>query len=327
MVWDNPIWTYRIRAHWWRRLPAPARAIAIVLALAAAAASSWLVTCWAAGEVATAAAGRHAGLARYTAVWFSAPIPQRFVNWVYSVYSILAACAGALCGSLAIVRDRQRGTWDAMILSRLRPREIIVGKFAVALIPCVLLGLWALPVWVGMFFSFEHVGALWKASAWPPWAMILWICVRALGRPLPFLAMGLYVSLGSRSLVDAVSVATGLTCVVLMACHSLIEDVPYDSYTIELIPVWFLSRWVFLQPAVTESNHPFVFLRIWSSHSVLFLSAMTDFLWIALVPSLLLRSMIRRFHQLDRKIRGDIRGRGAGSHEPTAKDQVQEPSP
>ena len=65
-----------------------------------------------------------------------------FAVWMWAGITVLVVAAQT---SRAIVQERAQGTWDALLLTRLRPREIVWGKLLGSLIPMWLLGIPLLP--------------------------------------------------------------------------------------------------------------------------------------------------------------------------------------
>jgi hypothetical protein len=121
MIWDNPIFAKEC-------LPRPLRRISRW---------QWLVI----GMLA---------IAVFLAVAYFIPLP-RSITADDRIY-VLPKCWGlvtiiwvAIMSSRAILKERQQGTLDALLLSRLRPREIMSGKLAALLLPCWLIGLLILP--------------------------------------------------------------------------------------------------------------------------------------------------------------------------------------
>ena len=161
MLWDNPIWTYRIRARWWRRLSPSARGMISRAALWLGAAGSAAVAGWVA--------------------WVEWGNPGGLSGWVsgggYLIYSAVAAIWAGVSGALAVVPERHQGTWDNLIVSRLSAREIVLGKFAAAVWPVALFALWTLPIWAAAMAA----GATYSSHHW---VVGPWLCLRALARPL-----------------------------------------------------------------------------------------------------------------------------------------------
>lgn len=62
--------------------------------------------------------------------------------WIWALCTILI---GMMHTCRSIVQERVQGTWDLLVLSRLRPHEIVFGKLLAALLPSWTLGFLLLP--------------------------------------------------------------------------------------------------------------------------------------------------------------------------------------
>ena len=144
---------------------------------------------------------------------------RRMPVWADGVAEVIAygwagttALAATIRCSGAIVRERVLGTWDALILSRLGPRGIILGKLLAALLPLWTLGLALLP-------------ALIVLAAPAPIGERFLVLLPAYGvaafAGISFASLGLYCSM--RASTPGGALATAVTLIVLtLTCLSFI---------------------------------------------------------------------------------------------------------
>lgn len=81
------------------------------------------------------------------ALWWALfdPSTRPMIWWALSFFGLLVVMtASAIMGASAFSREREAGTWEAMRLSLLSPREIIGGKSGALLWAC---GLFSVPFW------------------------------------------------------------------------------------------------------------------------------------------------------------------------------------
>ncbi len=79
-------------------------------------------------------------LARWN--WESPDLLAAVIAWLWAVIALLVIPSHT---SRAIIQERLQGSWEAVVLTRLRPAEIFFGKLFAVLIPIWLVGLLFLP--------------------------------------------------------------------------------------------------------------------------------------------------------------------------------------
>lgn len=70
---------------------------------------------------------------------------------------MVAVFVPAVQTSRAIVWERQRGSWDGLLMSSLRPRDIVLGKLLSALLPFWVVGLILAPFLIVTRYAWEPV--------------------------------------------------------------------------------------------------------------------------------------------------------------------------
>jgi hypothetical protein len=139
----NPVFLREARPRWWRRLSPQAqgglRIRSLLVAAALALLVGWLVRF-----------GLEAG---GSARLFAPPSPGaslmldgvQTLTWLFGG---LLAVLGVVFTSSAVSRERDVRTWDHLLVTCLRPRDILLGKLFGRLAPVGILVLLTLPAWV-----------------------------------------------------------------------------------------------------------------------------------------------------------------------------------
>jgi len=138
------------------------------------------------------------------AIFFVAPRPQvaqsaaAVIAWVYAALAILVT--PVYC-SRAIAHERALGTWDALVMTRLGGRAIVLGKLLAALLQLWVLGLIMLPMLVVMcVLSPSGTGLAVVARAYGA----------AVVTPISFGSLGLWCSMRCRGVVGATVATFGI---------------------------------------------------------------------------------------------------------------------
>jgi ABC-type transport system involved in cytochrome c biogenesis permease component len=79
---------------------------------------------------------------RFTRNWEDPGLLASLIAVAWAAATVILAPARTARG---VVGERQQGTWEAIVLTRLRPGEIVVGKLLGALAPLWIMGLLLLP--------------------------------------------------------------------------------------------------------------------------------------------------------------------------------------
>lgn len=117
--------------------------------------------------------------------------------WVWAGAAVLLVPART---ARAIVRERQQGTWDAVILTRLRPSEIVWGKLLAAVTDFWALGLFLLPICLALDWKDVAAGSLIVALGDPPPLLLIALAYgTATIGALTAASFGLYVSMRTSS--------------------------------------------------------------------------------------------------------------------------------
>jgi len=146
-----------------------------------------------------------------------------------------AACSvliGMMHTARTIVQERVQGTWDALLLTRLRPREIVLGKLLAALLP-----LWA----VGLILLPTCTALVPISQAPSPLLSPLYLYAGAIVAGFSFASIGLYCSMRCSTVGSAQLLAFLLaSAVYLVASIStrfcwFIFRLPYRSFTLAFV--------------------------------------------------------------------------------------------
>ena len=146
-------------------------------------------------------------------------------------------------GSITLERENQ--TWNALLLSRLKPAEIVLGKFWAALLPIWGLGLVALPLGIIITAMSEHT-AWWQLGA----AVLGYLSISAFGT-----AMSLFSSWICRRTAIANGVSIALIALYHGFCGIAIAIVAYIFDKLHItVPNWleygYAVPWL-IQPFLT----------------------------------------------------------------------------
>jgi len=146
--------------------------------------------------------------------WFNPSLKSRLFN-VPSIMGILLLMTCLMLTSMAVVREREIGTLDQLLVSPIEPMELMLGK----LLPILGVGIIHLSIFVSL--SLLHFGVPFRGSA-------LALALAALLFLLAALAVGLLISAVSRTQQEAfmLMVLTVLPAVVLSGFLSPIESIP-----------------------------------------------------------------------------------------------------
>jgi len=114
--------------------------------------------------------------------------------------------------SRSIVQERIQGTWDMLVLSRLRPAEIVLGKLLAALLPLWTVGFIILPTCLLLVLVSDPPQPLWYV-----------ICAYGIGTlgALSFGGLALYCSMRAGSVGGAQVLAFSLSWLVLVLSNAV----------------------------------------------------------------------------------------------------------
>jgi len=206
-----------------------------------------------------------------------------------------ALTAGAIAG------ERERRSWDLLVLTRLTAREIVWGKLLSRLMPLF---------WITLPFIPLMVTLLVLSGGANPWMSVSAFSMRATPKvlqawPLTVLpwvggllvafanaVMALYVSFRSSSTRSAMIVAYGIA----VGAYMFVTMIVGALSMLIFIPA--MRNWV--PSAHGPSAPPFPMQGMtW----LIVAGQSVPFLWGVLVPLVLLPMMMRRFHKLDARTR------------------------
>jgi ABC-2 type transport system permease protein len=160
------------------------------------------------------AARAPAGVELRARAWFNASLESRFFN-VPAIMGVLLMMVCLLLTSLAVVREREIGTLDQLLVSPLTPAELILGKT----VPVLAVASVHLPIYLGL--TLLHFGV-------PLRGTLAALLLAAGLYVLAGLALGLLISTVSRTQQEAfmLLVLFFLPAVVLSGFFSPIESMP-----------------------------------------------------------------------------------------------------
>jgi len=267
---DNPIFLKEIRPEFWQKSSRLSRyTLLALLALVLLAPTALVVRYW--RDIDASTAGM---LLVFFGYWPTFLCPALMP----------ALIAGAIAG------ERERQTWDALVLTRLRPAEIIWGKLLARLFPVALLTLVLAPMAIAFLIKAGpeeiRLGLIHSA----PWAddysyaavFFTW----TLGMAVAFAngVLALFISMraaSARSALISSYIYAGMAYLVVQLL----------GYLLLLFPLLFFS-------SIYSSHNPF------NGQLHFYLSQTFILLWALLIPLILLPQLIGGFARLDRKARG-----------------------
>ena len=285
MVFDNPIVRREGFPRFWRRASALQRH-AIVTGYLVAASLPTLLVLYYWGPIGSAAGGSlAAALLGPVSYWptFLAPVLAP------------ALAAGAIAG------ERERRSWDLLVLTRLTSSEIIWGKLFSRLMPLLWITMAFIPLATALLvrsggdlshaFAMRSFGSV-SLRTWP-FTLAGWV----VGLMVAFAngVMALYISFRSSStraaLLAAYGVAVGAYFVVTMIIGGISAALLFSPMMRGMMSINPGSH----TPPTIPSH-----LMIWAMG----LASLPPFLWGVMVPAVLLPILLRRFSRLDARVRG-----------------------
>jgi ABC-type transport system involved in multi-copper enzyme maturation permease subunit len=198
-----------------------------------------------------------------------------------------ALVAGTIAG------ERERQTWDALVLTRLGPGEIIWGKLLSRLFPLALVTLVLLPL-VLAFAVHADPSALMPsgmrnvsdADQLNFWWMLTWLI--GLGSAFANGVLAMYISLRARSARSALLVTYGIAGGVYIF-SKIIGYVLFSVYLFAVMPSHYSSG--------TNPGFPDFLLA-------LTITQLPVLAWAVVIPLVLLPQLIGGFSRIDRRVRG-----------------------
>jgi ABC-2 type transport system permease protein len=178
-------------------------------------------------------------------VWFNSEMRSR--NFlVPGLIAVIMTLIGALLTAMVMAREWERGTMEALLVTPLRMREVILGK----LLPYFILGMGGLLLSVAMAIFLFQVPL--RGSLWVLLAMSALFLVTALG-------MGLLISTIARSQFVAGLVALVATFLPAFLLSGFIFDIGSMPWLVQLITHVIAARYY-----VTILHTVFLAGNIWS---------------------------------------------------------------
>jgi hypothetical protein len=225
------------------------------------------------------------------------------------LFFMLVNLASALVGAAAIAGERERGTWEALLLTRLGVTAIVRAKLLSR--AALMSGLVALtlPFWLMWTYQVLEVNnrsslAFYAdAAAFAPAKTALriglflsWLSVRLVGRVLTFATLGLAISARSRQTRRALAL-TGflitLLCVTLWVENGLLCVVfGYPSLPLSLAGR--VIGWPMLPNDFEYFTQSGIVSTLWRE------DLLADALWLVLLPSVFFRLAVRWGRRPDR---------------------------
>lgn len=74
--------------------------------------------------------------------WHDSELLAMMLAWLWAIVTLMIVPSHT---ARAIIQERLQGTWDAVVITRLQPTELFLGKLLAPLIPVWLVGLFFLP--------------------------------------------------------------------------------------------------------------------------------------------------------------------------------------
>ena len=213
---NYPLYRYWIPPSRWRQWSVARRLTVIIVALAASFSLACIPLC----------------------VW----LPQHawsgwsgyFVPQFGMIFLAIVDVGAAVAGATVIASERERGTWEPLLLTSLGVSRLVRVKFAARLVLCMLVVGLALPFWLGWAYEVlvdndRDVNAYYTANGTLPHfhvalrlsLFLMWLAIRIVGRTVPFTAFGLAVSARCKRVRTAILIAISSligVCVVLWHC-------------------------------------------------------------------------------------------------------------
>jgi ABC-type Na+ efflux pump permease subunit len=205
LITDNPVVWREARLRFWRHWPLR-RKIALAIAVIGGGA---VLAYWTRGFL-----GGAGVLER-----------EAFMAW----YGVLLAIGATLVGARAVAGEREVRTWEQLLITRLRPVHLIIGKIvgviwqaaAVVIVTAPVLWIWLLhvdkvygqpsPSILELLFAPLGTGDAWQG----PGAGLLWLFAAGLWWMVQGATIGVFASLRYRSTVTSAIVALVLLSVAL----------------------------------------------------------------------------------------------------------------
>jgi hypothetical protein len=271
MLRDNPLFLKEIRPEFWQKSSRVSRYFMLAaLALVLATPTALVLGYWRSIDDSTA--GLLLGLFSF---WPSFLCPAL----------VPALIAGTIAG------ERERQTWDALVLTRLLPKDIIWGKLLARLFPLALLTLVLAPVAIAFVIKAGPEGI----------ATATTLFSHGTNHSLSGLFFGWMLGL-------AVAFANGLLTIYISlraksARSALITSYAYvgGAYLLSSL-LGFLLMMTLLFSSSYLARHSYQPLD--ESYVLLIISNAFALLWALLIPLLLLPQLINGFAKIDRKARG-----------------------
>ena len=176
------------------------------------------------------------------AVWLASATPMRgreLLLVLSALYLLMVAAAIPGRGAAALSGPQQRETLEELMLTRLRPSQVVFGKLAAVLFPAAACLATLLPVLVMAM----HASGLPREQAVP---LLLILAVT----PVPVAAVGLWLSISCRKSVVATAFAYVLTALVFGATLASAPVTPTeDNPWWHCSPVWQTLHYALGEPA------------------------------------------------------------------------------
>jgi ABC-type transport system involved in multi-copper enzyme maturation permease subunit len=151
-------------------------------------------------------------------LWLLALITKEPRGWLYALPTLELLCVTILIPITvygAIAGERERATWEALILTRLTPGQIIFGKvYWRVLLVLGIVVLSALLIFMSVALPYDGVSAV-QRDARPPLMKLLQLQFMVLAWGIFLCSLGLWVSANSRRSVTSAAVLFGLLIGVL----------------------------------------------------------------------------------------------------------------
>jgi len=184
--------------------------------------------------------------------WFSTTHTEYLETWAGAMLLLwmskwwFARVLAAVLPTSAIAGDRQRSSWDAVVLTSLSPKQILIGKFAsrLSMVGCILL--WCLPAEIAIvatltlrgFTSEESVGT------WGAYSTLIFLIgtpIQAIG-VVCYGTIALWSSLRSRrpldALVQSLALVGGLGLVSLALAYPLLAFAGDTGGGVLVLVIW-----------------------------------------------------------------------------------------
>ena len=229
-----------------------------------------------------------------------------WVLWAFMLFLVLVNLAAALAGATTIALERERRTWDALVVTTTGVGAILRRKLLLRVALCAVILSLTIPFWLGTVFVVLEVNgfgpfalanteiyptaleALWKAYRIR--TFLAWLVLRLVGHALPFVAVGLAVSSRCGRLRTALAWAGAITFGLCALAWPA-----WPPFTLGDSAFWnHLPRWLFRLIAwpvwpndfsyydnLTESVTTGLYSPVWKTDLA------ADVLWIGVLPLVL----------------------------------------